>query len=101
MAELVAAAGAAVAILGLLSAAYSTLRAAYAIYNDVDMRRSHIRILLDRCGELVATLAGLLEDDGDIASYLCEVVEDLEGWVLFSTHKRGGHDATFKGRARR
>jgi hypothetical protein len=67
MAEVIAIAGVAVTVPGILSAVGKALKTAYDLYGQVDQRRTQLRILLDRCRylvlKIVENLSATLEDE--------------------------------------
>jgi hypothetical protein len=53
MATIATIAGVAITLPALLSGAWSTLKFAYDLYGQVDLRRTQLKLLLDRCSELI------------------------------------------------
>ena len=67
----------------ILRGACQFLQAAYVLHGGVDMRKAQIRILLDRCRDLVARTAKQIFTQGDIDPYLSDSMrENVEGLTM-------------------
>jgi hypothetical protein len=63
MAELITVAGVSITVTMVLSASWTVLKAVYNLYGNVGMRRKQIRLLLDRCHDIIAGLSKRLDDN--------------------------------------
>lgn len=63
MAEIIAVAGVSITVPMVLNASWTVLKAAYSLYGNVDMRRKQIRLLLDRCQDIIAKLSKRINDN--------------------------------------
>ncbi|TCD63709.1 hypothetical protein EIP91_005080 [Steccherinum ochraceum] len=78
MAEIATIAGLTITVPGILSGAWTVLKAAYDLYGSVDRRRQQMQVLLDRCGDLIAQIARHLQANRDAAKPTMDEARSLE-----------------------
>jgi hypothetical protein len=79
MAEIVAIAGVAITLPGLLSGIWSIVKSSYDIFDQVNFRRSQIKLLLDRCSDLVTQIAqSLPEQDKEVSPGTRQAIQHLQ-----------------------
>lgn len=81
MAEIATIAGVAITIPGILSAAWTVLKAAYDLYGNVDRRREQLRLLLDRCAELIRQISEHIQAHPDASGPTAREARALEEYV--------------------
>ncbi|KAI0304076.1 kinase-like domain-containing protein [Russula brevipes] len=72
-------AGVTITLPGLLSGAWSALKFAYDLYGQVDLRRTQLKLFLDRCSDLLLRVAqSLPASEVDVSARMRENVDYLQ-----------------------
>ena len=82
MAEIATIAGAAITIPGLLSGSYTVLKFAYDLYGQVDLRKTQLKLFLDRCNDLLVRVAQSLPSEGGVSDGTRENIEYFQAFVF-------------------
>ena len=75
-----------ITIPGILSAAWTVLKAAYDLYGSVDRRRQQIGLLLARCRDLISKISEHLEKDPDAQGPTPSEAQSVERCVFHCWH---------------
>jgi hypothetical protein len=78
-------AGVTITLPGLLSGAWSALKFAYDLYGQVDLRRTQLKLFLDRCSDLLLGVArSLPASEVGVSARLRENIDHLQAFVFLS-----------------
>ncbi|KAN0105303.1 hypothetical protein V8E52_011186, partial [Russula decolorans] len=79
MATIATIAGVTITLPGLLSGAWSALKFAYDLYGQVDLRRTQLKLFLDRCSDLLLRVAqSLPASEVDVSARMRENIDYLQ-----------------------
>ena len=84
MATIATIAGATITLPGLLSGSWTALKFAYDLYGQVDLRKTQLKLFLDRCNDLLLRVAESLPSEGDVSDGTRESIEHFQAFVLLS-----------------
>ena len=85
MATIATIAGVTITLPGLLSGAWSALKFAYDLYGQVDLRRTQLKLFLDRCSDLLLRVAqSLPASEVDVSARMRENIDYLQAFVFWS-----------------
>jgi hypothetical protein len=85
MATIATIAGVTITLPGLLSGAWSALKFAYDLYGQVDLRRTQLKLFLDRCSDLLLRVAqSLPAAEVHVSARTRESIDYLQSFVFQS-----------------
>ena len=89
MATIATIAGVTITLPGLLSGAWSALKFAYDLYGQVDLRRTQLKLFLDRCSDLLLRVAqSLPASEVHVSARTRESIDYLQAFVFLSLTNR-------------